>query len=548
MSAPDKRGTRRRGRTLMLMALALCGLTFGARPSVVVRAQTKPNIVFILTDDLDVGSLTTMLAAGLMPNLQQYVVGPGLTFSNSFISNGHGCPSRGTFYNGLYYHNWHAIDDNCSVASFTDTNTLAVWLHNAGYQTALIGRYLDGYGYTDINHDGVVNMQDVRYVPPGWDNWQAFVFPYYDSDYPPSTFPYPYENANMYKYRINDNGTVVSYGKSAQDYQVDVIAQRAANYIIGARGAAAPLFMLVAPTAPHVEVDQELGAPSSPLASQQDSPALSYHAFWKADIRPAPRYVGSVTFSVPRPPSFNEADVSDKPLWVQEKPLLDSTDITNLTRQYQDRLASLRAVDDLVGTVAQALAATGRLQNTTFLFSSDNGWFYAQHRLSGKLAAYEEAARVPLYISGPGISGPLTTTAQVTNVDWAPSIAQLAGTTPGAPVDGVSFVPLLTQPDQPWRNRYLLDNVASNVSIFSVPTYDAVRAAPSAAETPNETYVRYADGEGEFYDDTADPYQLSNLWLDSSSIRVQQRKILNQQLAELKSCGGGSCQTLEFSP
>lgn len=514
---------------LIAIALCICTLTAGSLGA--ARAQTRSNIVVIMTDDLDLESLNALLTAGLMPNLQKYIISPGVTFTNSFISNSHGCPARQTLFTGLYYHNIGGATDNCSVARFNDKNTLAVWLHNAGYQTALIGRYTDGYGYTDINHDGVVNMQDATYIPPGWDNWQAFVFPYL----PPSRTVWWYENANMYNYTMNDNGTIVNYGITPQDYQVDVVSQRAANYVTNVvGGSTAPFFLLVASTAPHVE------------AVSNTNTINNYQDAWRWDIHPAPRYVGSVHLPLPMPPSFNESNISDKPNWVQQVPLLRTIDVTNLTRQYQDRLAAMRAVDDLIGNLANALTATGKLQNTVLIFTSDNGWFYAQHRLSGKLAAYDESVRVPLYITG---QAPAIVSAMVGNTDLAPTIADLAHVTPGGRVDGVSLVPLLTQPDQPWRNRFLLENWEDGAGgVFAVPTYYAVRTGPVAAGTPNETYVQYADGEGEFYDDTADPYQRSNLWLNTSPGRIQQRMVLGQQLTQMQTCRDGSCQQDEFAP
>jgi arylsulfatase A-like enzyme len=510
-------------------AMVVCACSLFGLPGT-ANAETRPNIVLIMTDDLDTGSIQTMIDAGMMPNLQQYVIERGATFSQSFAVNGHGCPSRQTLFQGRYAHNSGSGPGVCSVENFDDSSTLATWLRTAGYRTALVGRYLDGYGYMDINRDGTVNLDDARYIPPGWDNWQAIVF----SGIPPKTAVQWYENANMYNYNMNDHGQLIDYGTGPAVYQTDVIANRAVNYISGAASGSTPFFLMVAGTAPHVET------------SPDPRTINEYQDAWRWDIRPAQRHLNSVAFQLPRPPSFNESndDIGDKPLWVQALPLLTGQDISNLTQQYRNRLASLRAVDDLVGGLCRALTDAGEFENTVILITSDNGWHYGQHRLSHKRTAYEEAIRVPLFISS---GGKKTVAALVTNVDLAPTIVDLAGIGQGRRMDGVSFLPLLKQPDLPWRKRFLLENDSLNpMGVFAVPPYSGIRTGPNALQTPNECYVMYTNGEVEFYDLAIDPYAQTSLHADPSPLRIQQRAILNQQLSSLKNCKLGSCQALEF--
>ena len=104
------------------------------------------------------------------------------------------------------------------------------------------------------------------------------------------------------------------------------------------------------------------------------------------------------------PPSFDEADVSDKPSYVASLPRLAEWQKEAITRHNRERLRALRAVDDLVATVVEALDASGRLDDTYIIYTSDNGFHMGQHRLfMGKTTAYEEDIRVPLAIRGPGI-------------------------------------------------------------------------------------------------------------------------------------------------
>jgi N-acetylglucosamine-6-sulfatase len=490
----------------------------------VVQAQAgpgRPNIVVVMVDDLDSRAFARLLSLGLLPNIQTSVVNRGVSFANSFVTNSLCCPSRATFLTGQYSHNNGVLSNappNGGVAALDDTSTLATWLRAAGYRTSFVGKYLNYYGVSDINRDGTIDMQDVRYVPPGWDDWQALV--------DPSTYL-------MYQYTINDNTNLVTYGTAAADYQTDVLAERAARAIDAAEANdAQPFFLTIFPSAPHSEL----------------WPAIAADTFadvWRWTIRPAPRHLGTITVGVPPVPSFNEVDVSDKPAWLQVRAPLAPVDMVYAQRKYQDRLASVRAIDDMVGRVVQALTQGDELQNTVIVFTSDNGFFIGEHRMSEKLAAYEESIRVPLVISMPTATGPQASSALVLNNDLAPTIAELAGATPGLPVDGRSLLPVIANPAlTSWRRRFLVEHWAVDVTpmgVHDIPDFAAIRTGPL-------TYVEYDDGpqSREFYDTSVDPYQMKSLHNDSSADRTSQRQILSQWLAALKTCGGGSCQTFEF--
>lgn len=491
----------------------------GAR---VVKAQaTRPNIVVVMVDDLDARAYARMLSLGLLPNIQASVVNRGVSFANAFVTNALCCPSRATFLTGQYSHNNGVLSNappNGGVGVFDDTSTLATWLRAAGYRTTFLGKYLNYYGVSDVNHDGTIDLQDALYVPPGWDDWQALV--------DPSTYL-------MYQYTINDNRSLVTYGTAATDYQTDVLAERAARVIDAAEANdAQPFFLTIFPSAPHSELWPAV-------------PADTFADVWRWTIRPAPRHLGTITVGVPPVPSFNEADISDKPAWLQVRAPLAPVDMVYAQRKYQDRLGSVRAIDDMVGRVVQALTQRGELQNTVIVFTSDNGFFIGEHRMSEKLAAYEESIRVPLVISMPDAPGPQTSSALVLNNDLAPTLAELAGAAPGLPVDGRSLLPVIADPAlTSWRRRFLVEHWAVDVTpmgVHDLPDFAAVR-------TGTLTYVEYDDGfqSREFYDASVDPYQMTSLHNDGSADRTSQRQILAQWLAALKTCGGGGCRTLEF--
>jgi N-acetylglucosamine-6-sulfatase len=493
------------------------------------QAATRPNVVILLTDDLDTQSLTRMVNIGMMPRLRSAVINPGIRFNNFFVTTSLCCPSRATLLTGLYPHN-HKVFTNSrplgGVQRFDDSSSLATWLQKGGYRTGLVGKYFNNYG---SDNDPTTPVDDVGYIPPGWDDWQGLMDDSADG----------LRSLQMYNYTINDNGRLVRYGFAASDYQTDVIARRAVQFIHESEtiNDAQPFFLLVATTAPHVEW------PGPILSGCIDSA-------WNNSIRPPPRHIGTLPdgIQLPRPPNFNEADLRDKPGWFQNIPALTARDIGCLKRQYRDRLTSLRAVDDMVGSLIDALQSKGELGNTVFVFTSDNGFFYGEHRLTDKILGYEESIRVPLYIRAPGFPGQSTLRAALNN-DLAPTVAEFAGITPSLHVDGRSLLPLMRNPLQTnWRKRFLVEylgRVETNHVPPKVP-FSAVRTTNLSRTTPpDQFYVEWKDslGSKEFYDLPTDRYETDSLHKDAAWAGV--RNMLASWLNQLRTCGGGSCQALE---
>ena len=180
----------------------------------------QPNIVVILTDDQRWDTLS------VMPNVEAKLVGHGITFTNAFVENPLCCPSRASFLTGKDSHTTGVFtndDPYGGFAHFDDSATLATWLDDAGYDTFLTGKYLNQYWDTG----GL-------YEPPGWDGWRAFA----------SSSPY-------FNYDVSLDGTAVeSHGSDPSDYSTDVIAGYADDMIRTA-SAQDPLFLWVAPYAPH---------------------------------------------------------------------------------------------------------------------------------------------------------------------------------------------------------------------------------------------------------------------------------------------------------
>jgi arylsulfatase A-like enzyme len=506
------------------------------------ETSTRPHIVLVTVDELDVEMMEIMRAFGFLPNIQTYVAAPGVVFSQSFVTNALGCPSRVTAMTGRYAHNHGVLSTDVPtpgeygcVRALDDTATLVTWLQGAGYRTGHVGRYLFGYG-KDSSADPSTSHHPA-YIPPGWDDWQTLV--------DPSTY-------SMYGFTVNDNGQLIEHPATLQEYQTAVLAQRAQQFVqetlSGFPGQ--PLFLEVNPAAVNIElVTLYLAA-----ADGQQYTDL-FRWFLRPDYRDQtakPLRWSSIAALPLLPsykPSFNEADVSDKPEALR-KPALGSLDLSYLTLRYRTRFAAMLAVDDLVGAVATALGP--QRSNTMIVLTSDNGALLGEHRMGEKSVAYEESIRVPLYITGPGVAGGRIAPEIVLNNDLAPTIAEWAGLSP-TDLDGRSLVPLLAgSAPSDWRKRLLLEHW-SDGSIYDVPHYLAVRTGPGDT-LPQRLYVQYYGNEAdpdlvtdvELYDLTVDRYQLQSLHADPA--RAAERAALAAMLPSFASCGGSgqpSCQSLE---
>ncbi|MFN2432766.1 MAG: sulfatase-like hydrolase/transferase [Gemmatimonadota bacterium] len=397
---------------------------------------TRPDIVFILTDDQVFHTL------GYMPAVDSLLVRRGVTFTNFTTTTPLCAPSRATELTGQYAHNTGVINNDIenTALALRDSSTIAVWLQRAGYRTGLSGKYINHYEY----------LTPWPYLPPGWDDWHVLK-----------------HSKGYYDYDMVENGVETHYGSAAADYSTDVLTRRAVEFI-QSTPAGQPLFLYYAPYAPH--------DPATPGPLDGGYPAVTW-----------------------RSPNYAEADVSDKPSWVR-KLVWGATHQTQNDKLFANMLRSLQAVDRGVAAIAEALAATGRLDNTVIVFMGDNGWSAGAHRHAKKSCVYEECARSPFVVRAPGVL-PRQDDSLVQNIDLAPSLAEWTGAQPTVPLNGRSLLPLLFNPQTAWRQEALIELLAGEIK---VPRYSAVR-------TGQYTYVEIGTGEKELYDRAADPHQLDNV-------------------------------------
>lgn len=575
-----------RVRLPVLMVLALMGGILAAIPAEVSHADlARPNIVVIMTDDLDVPSFNTAIATGSPIGMTNYnaLFGTETTaFTNSFVSFSLCCPSRSSFLTGQYAHN-HGVKGNGGggiggCEDFVDTSTLATWLSDdtgANYYTGLVGKYLNDYG-TLVGSSARCGDHN---KPPGWDEWDAL-------DYGPN------RDAAMelgYTYTDTENGlTPATAGFDyAHDYQTHALGDRAVRFIQRAPNDR-PFFLYLAPSAPHLDGHFDTYPPGgyTRCGDNWEHVDNQGHELGKSASIGSPPAFRTLAdgLSIPQTGSFNEADVSDKPQYIHDatNPLLKDdpsdpeypvTDVACTQKVWQDRLESLKSVDLMIGAVRDALIQKHEvdgsiaLDNTVVIFTSDNGYFNGQHRLHEKVFPYEEGIRVPLVVRYKDTPQQSQDDHFVLNNDLAPTVLSLAGgCPPDLPLtdrcfkpDGQSFVgfldPAIPDPN-PWRKRFLLEHwFDSHEPYPSVPDFIGVRTIPGYPDTTttNAVLLAYDDAppngtydEFEYYDLDTQPAQLTNTYATSGVNYTQ----LQTFVTLLKACGGGpssptACQTYE---
>jgi N-acetylglucosamine-6-sulfatase len=485
--------------TVVLILLAMMDLS-SARGKA-GRAK-PPNIVFILTDDQRLDDIA------YMPKLERLITNRGISFQNYFTTVSLCCPARTAILRGQYAHNTGVLTNEPPLGGFQlahsfglERSTIATWLHDAGYKTALIGKYLNKYP----------GDAGATYIPPGWDYWVS----------PSDMNGAPYKE---YDYTLNDNGDLVHHGRKPEDYGTDVYTGKATDFIKACAAEDKPFFLYLAFYAPH-------------------EPATV-----------APRYESLFRDSqVPRTKAFNENDVSKKPQYIRDLQPLTSAEIENEDAFCGKRRASLQAVDDAIETIHDVLRKTEQLETTYIVFSSDNGFHLGEHRLRrGKQSAYEVDIHLPLIICGPGIGAGTKSVAVTGNIDLAPTFAELAGAKLPSFVDGRSLVPLLHGHNATtWRNAYLIEHWTNNSHVRRGKRRRMLTRRPGPADRIPEfhalrdkdsIYIEYGTGEKESYHVSSDPDEVAN---EAGTINFPGR---SEHLHELAKVGGASARRIENQP
>jgi arylsulfatase A-like enzyme len=478
----------------LLLGLSLIAATAG--PGHAGAQGAHPNIILLLTDDQEPASMR------VMKTVRKELRKKGTTMSRMYANFPLCCPSRATMLTGQYAHNHMVLSNKAPDGGYGVFNErhgddyLPIWLRNAGYRTAYIGKYLNEYAEPD--EYGTLPTD----VPRGWDDWRVLA---------PS-------RAQYFGYTLNQNGVLTKFSRRKRHYSTDVFTTKAKKFI--RRNTAAggsPFFLMLGYAAPHG------GGGGSPGRSCNRA------------AEPAPRHLGQLRkrkkFRLP--PSFNEADVSDKPSSVQNFPYLAANQISDLTRKRRCAWESLLGVDESVGELIAELKRNGELRDTYIFYVSDNGYLRGEHRIRNqKRYLYEESARIPFVARGPGIPRGETSADVVSNADITSTILQLTGARAGRVQDGTSLWPSLTNPSLE-RGRAILLEAYAGQQILGVRTSRYLYTEWETGET------LLGEPERELYDTFVDPYQLNNVANDPAYASIVSD--LGAELDRLIGCAGAEC-------
>jgi N-acetylglucosamine-6-sulfatase len=403
-----------------------------------VEATTRPNVLLIMTDDQPYHTL------GIMGAVMTRLVAQGLRFSNGYVATPVCGPARGSVLTGKWSHNtgleatsgaWRQL-----VESGELPRNIARRLEAAGYACHLTGKFTN-------------DLENANWVCPGFASWWAQL-----EDL----------NDDQKTYWSVDGGRrrdIERTGTEAGN-ETMIAARFTENFVRNSSGD--PWFACFWPHSPH--------GPYHYLNRFED------------------------THRGERPPThYGEEDVSDKAPDVRRRMRSSDAAESERMREYREKLREIEDVNVGCNRIMNALAETDQLENTYIFFITDNGYQFGEHNLDKKLWPYEESARTPFVVRGPGVQQDTTSGKLVSQVDLLPTICELAGADTSG-VDGRSIVPLLRDPAAPWREYLLVEAEGRGWHSVRMRKFNE-----TTQEQDNLLYIRWKDGFEELYDYENDP-------------------------------------------
>jgi N-acetylglucosamine-6-sulfatase len=542
-----------------LLAL-LCLLVLTAQRGTATAATDQPpSFVVIQTDDQTLESLYATFrtpAIRVMPNTIDMIAKRGMTFNDYYVPYPLCCPSRASLLTGRYAHS-HGVKGNVQPNggyfgfSFraAATHNLATWLQAAGYRTIHVGKILNGYG--DEPYD------DGKSVLPGWSAWHSVL----KADTHHYFYGYTLNNNGVLEGPYGDSGTWEPREYGVRDdigcpfaplnglpcfHQTDMLSNIAMAELQGT-SPEQPFYLQLDYTAPHGDFRKPAGPEPTPR-----------HYDW---FKGAP-------FPHDRSEGFAEGNVADKPSFIRGSEYLTLGEIHTYRIYWNKQLEALRDIDDGVKLILDTLGSQHRLRNTYVIFTSDNGFFFGEHRLTGgKFLAYEPATHMPFLIRGPRIRPGSESDELVANVDVAPTILELAGVEADKSIDGRSMVPFLRDPELRTLRPLLFESFVETSDINEngaiaepPPTRPQPGSAAAASSRPAGAtasllappkdyggirlgpykYIAWPNGEKELYDLEKDPNELNNIVRIPNYFPI--RNYLHRELRDLEDCVGRGCR------
>ncbi len=544
------------------LTIAIAGLTLlvlfalvAGRAKAFVDARPRPSFVVIQTDDQTLDELYAArlgVGGGLlraMPNTLDLIAKRGVTFNRYYASYSLCAPSRVSLLTGRYAHNNNDrgnVQPDGGYSGFASrgayNQNLATWLQGAGYRTIHIGKFLNGYGEPPGSPTE---------VPPGWSSWHSVLNA--DADH------------YFYGYTLNNNGAVEGpYGDSGSwatreygerddlgcpfaplngkpcYYQTDVLDNFATEELRNTPSEE-PFYLQFDYSTPHGDFRRPAGP----------EPPPRYYNWFAGTPLPHSRAQG-----------LDEGNVNDKPSFIRDAPYLSPSELHTYRVYYDKCLEALRGVDDGVKQIVDTLGSLHRLRNTYIIFTSDNGFFFGEHRLiGGKFLAYEPSTHLPLLIRGPGIKAGGETGELAANIDIAPTVLELAGVDPHKSLDGRSLFPFAQDTSLRTRRPVLFESFVQTNDVEDEGTGSSATAAAASSSKAGKgasasiiapprnyygirlgpyKYIEWPDGEKELYDITTDPYELNNRVREPNLFPI--RNFLHNELVRLETCVGLICR------
>lgn len=491
-----------------------------AEPATRITAPNgrRPNVIVVMMDDMRADELR------YMPSTRRFIARRGLNFRNSFSPYPLCCPARASFLLGTSAHNHRVLYHEApyGFGSLRDDVTVASRMRKVGYQTAMVGKYLNRYG---IQRSRVTKRSSVRYVPNGWKDWMVGL----DDGWGGSGGTYSYDNFTQ-----NVNGRVRHHRGI---YSSRLIADQVRGLIGRYHRKVNPFFIWINPVAPH------FGGPREPDDPKPVKTRRGETVRFKTPARP--RWVRGRFDRVIRQAHGVRANggpaekaIGDKPANIRRWPEMRKPEKRAALELQRQRAESLFAWDREFGRIVRKLKRTGEYDDTILMFTSDNGYFVGEHRIrQGKIRPHEPALKVPFLVAGPGIRKgsryhPITTydiTATVLDIGRAARLPRM---------DGASRLPIMTGPDRNWTRPVVVEGLLTNLRRKGVGIPSGLTI--SGLRTARYKLIRYSTGEGELYDLFADPNELTNLWK-----APRYRKLRNELLGQwrkYRACRGSGCR------
>jgi arylsulfatase A-like enzyme len=501
MSRKPNAASKCRFASAWLIAITASGLGCGRNPPdppepIALSQIQRPNIIFVLADDHASHSISAYGSRiNATPNIDR-LASQGMLFRNSFCTNAICGPSRAVILTGKHSHLNGVMENNARFDG--SRQTFPKLLRNAGYQTAIIGKW------------------HLYSVPTGFDDW--YILPGQGNYYNPQ-FKTP-------------TGLVNHTG-----YVTDIITDLTLDWLKTRRDPKKPFMLMYQQKAPHREwapgpnhltmyddvtipepltlFDDYVGRSS---AAKLQEMTIADHLSLGRELKVAPSPSQDPIEYKEWKTIYDRLNDRQRQAWDDaygpKNELFQKADLTGkelvrwkYQRYIKDYLRCVASVDDNLGRLLDHLDETGLADNTVVVYTSDHGYFLGDHGWFGKQWMYEESLRIPLIVRWPGVTNPGSKNNDlVQNLDFAQTFLDMAGVKPPADMQGRSLVPLLkgtTPPD--WRKSIYYHYSMRQGRLMVNPHY--------GVRTERHKLIHYHRlDEWELFDLQEDPNELTSVY------------------------------------